>query len=72
MFVPIPEDLPPGTYAVFINVIAKDGHEQNEQFEFQISQSIEAKAEETKKDEKHLQFEKSIPNDGEIVDESLK
>lgn len=70
ILVPLPDDLLPGTYTVFIDVIAMDGHELNEQFTFEISQLVEVKVEETKEDENHLKFEKSIPNDGEIVKES--
>ncbi len=67
VFVPIPDDLSPGTYTVFINVVAIDGHELNEQFTFEISQSIEEKEKVQIETENHLQFEKTIPHDGALI-----
>ncbi|MGJ9385390.1 copper resistance CopC/CopD family protein [Salipaludibacillus sp. CF4.18] len=67
LFLPIPDDLTPGTYTVFINVIGMDGHELNEQFTFEISQSIEKKENDKNEPENHLRIEKTIPHDGELI-----
>lgn len=68
IFVPLQRELPSGKYKVEVDVVAMDGHSLNETYTFEIKVVTTSPEEKFK----NLKLERSIPEDGTIVQASPK